>query len=138
MTASCRGSPSKTNRPGATISAQFQFPAFRLTQLIVEYQSPPRDPKCIWNDMRNLTAYWTFWIVMAIFFLTLVFGIIASVLRNKADRSFSWYHLSDCRVVISGSPCSGGELTCRDDVECRHCGDKVDAQAFVSIMYHEE
>jgi hypothetical protein len=65
----------------------FRFWHFRLTQLIVEYQSPPRDLKRIWNDRRNPTAYWTFWIGMAIFLLTLVFGIIASVLGGLALRN---------------------------------------------------
>ena len=67
----------------------FHFWRFRLTRLIVEYQSPPRDLKRIWNDRRNPTAYWTFWIGMAIFFLTLIFGIVASVLAGLAFRNKS-------------------------------------------------
>jgi hypothetical protein len=59
---------------------KFRFWRARLTDLIVEHQSPPREWRQIWNDRRNPTAYWTFWIGLTIFLLTLVFGVIASVL----------------------------------------------------------
>jgi hypothetical protein len=41
-------------------------------------------------------------------------------------------------VVMFGSSCSGGQLTCRDDVECRRCVDEVAMQEHLSIMNHEE
>lgn len=59
---------------------KFKFWRARLTELIVEHQSPPQDWRQIWKDRRNPTAYWTFWIGLMIFLLTLVFGVIASVL----------------------------------------------------------
>lgn len=59
---------------------KFKFWRARLTELIVEHQSPPHDWRQIWKDRRNPTAYWTFWIGLMIFLLTLVFGVIASVL----------------------------------------------------------
>jgi hypothetical protein len=68
---------------------KFSFWRSRLTQLIMEYQSPPRDLKHIWSDNRNPFAFLTFWIGMAIFFLTLIFGTIASVLAGLALRNKS-------------------------------------------------
>jgi hypothetical protein len=61
---------------------KFKHCRSRFTTLIIEHQSPPRDFKHIWNDRRNPIAFWTFWIGMAIFFLTFVFGTIASVLAG--------------------------------------------------------
>jgi hypothetical protein len=62
--------------------SKFRFWRARLTELILEHQSPPRDWRQIWKDRRNPMAFWTFWIGLMIFLLTLVFGVIASVLAG--------------------------------------------------------
>jgi hypothetical protein len=62
--------------------SKFRFWRARLTELILEHQSPPHDWRQIWNDRRNPMAFWTFWIGLMIFLLTLVFGVIASVLAG--------------------------------------------------------
>ena len=61
---------------------KFRFWRARLTELIVEHQSPPRDWRQIWKDRRNPMAFWTFWIGLMIFLLTFLFGVIASVLTG--------------------------------------------------------
>jgi hypothetical protein len=61
---------------------KFRFWRARLTELIVEHQSPPRDWRQIWKDRRNPMAFWTFWIGLLIFVFTLLFGVVASVLTG--------------------------------------------------------
>ena len=61
---------------------KFKFWRARLTELIVEHQSPPRDWRRIWKDRRNPMAFWTFWIGLMIFVFTLMFGVVASVLTG--------------------------------------------------------
>ena len=61
---------------------KFKFWRARLTELIVEHQSPPRDWRQIWKDRRNPMAFWTFWIGLMIFLLTFLFGVVASVLTG--------------------------------------------------------
>lgn len=61
---------------------KFKFWRARLTELIVEHQSPPRGWRQIWKDRRNPMAFWTFWIGVFIFGFTLMFGVVASVLSG--------------------------------------------------------
>lgn len=61
---------------------KFKFWRARLTELIVEHQSQPRDWRQIWKDRRNPMAFWTFWIGLMIFVFTLMFGVVASVLTG--------------------------------------------------------
>lgn len=60
----------------------FDFWRERLLDLVEKYQAPPRNPKSIWRDRRNPVSFATFWIGLIIFFATLAFGLIASVLAG--------------------------------------------------------
>ena len=55
--------------------------------IIVEFESPPRNWKHIWRDRRYPVAFWTFWLGLSIFAMTLLFGLIGSVLAALALRA---------------------------------------------------
>ncbi|KAF2722479.1 hypothetical protein K431DRAFT_345503 [Polychaeton citri CBS 116435] len=66
---------------------EFRYWRERLIDLIVEFEEPPRDWTRIWRDRRYPATFWTFWLGLLIFILTLLFGITASVLAGFALMS---------------------------------------------------
>lgn len=53
-----------------------------LAALWNEFQSPPPSVRQLFYDRRNPLQWYTFWFAFAIFVLTVVFGIISSVLTG--------------------------------------------------------
>ncbi|KAJ8122143.1 hypothetical protein O1611_g9916 [Lasiodiplodia mahajangana] len=61
---------------------EFAFYHERLMDIAYEFTNPPRDLKSIWKDRRNPVQFFIFWIVLLIFIVTVVFGVVASVLAG--------------------------------------------------------
>lgn len=59
--------------------SDFYYWRDRLSELCFEYQSPPSSWREIWKDRRNRLQWYTFWLAVAIFILTIVFGLISSI-----------------------------------------------------------
>nr|OQO24165.1 hypothetical protein B0A51_06258 [Rachicladosporium sp. CCFEE 5018] len=59
---------------------KFRYWRARFNELIIEFESPPKDLKRIWKDRRNPMAYWTFWLGLVIAASTLAFGLTSAVL----------------------------------------------------------
>jgi hypothetical protein len=57
----------------------FHYWRDRLLEVCFEYQSPPSAWRQIWTDRRNRLQWYTFWLAVAIFILTIVFGLISSI-----------------------------------------------------------
>ena len=51
----------------------------RLSEICFEYQSPPANWRQIWTDRRNRLQWYTFWLAIAIFIMTFVFGLISTI-----------------------------------------------------------
>ncbi|KAI8945402.1 hypothetical protein F4801DRAFT_568387 [Xylaria longipes] len=54
----------------------------RLIDIAYEFLNPPRDWRSIWKDRRNPMQFWTFWLGLLIFIITVVLGVVASVLAG--------------------------------------------------------
>jgi len=65
--------------PDRLYLSDFHFWRDRLSEICFEYQSPPSKWRQIWADRRNRLQWYTFWLAIAIFVLTVVFGLISSV-----------------------------------------------------------
>ncbi|OQO04419.1 hypothetical protein B0A48_11030 [Cryoendolithus antarcticus] len=61
---------------------KFRYWRARFNELIIEFESPPKDLKRIWKDRRNPMAYWTFWLGLVIAASTLTFGLTSAVLAG--------------------------------------------------------
>lgn len=59
--------------------SDFHYWRDRLSEICFEYQSPPSRWRELWTDRRNRLQWYTFWLAVAIFILTIVFGLISSV-----------------------------------------------------------
>jgi hypothetical protein len=60
----------------------FSFYHDRLIDIAYECLNPPRNWATIWKDKRNAMSFWTFWLGLLIFFFSLTFGIVASVVAG--------------------------------------------------------
>ncbi|KAF8243549.1 hypothetical protein K440DRAFT_664079 [Wilcoxina mikolae CBS 423.85] len=73
------GTPSKRIEQPFTLS-DFQFYGKRLAILIDAFDSAkPTSLSQLWYDRRNKQTWYTMWIAVTVFFLTLLFGLISSV-----------------------------------------------------------
>ena len=66
---------------------EFTYWRERLVDVVVEFESPPRNWKHIWRDRRYPVAFWTFWLGFSIFLFTIVFGFIGALLGGLALRA---------------------------------------------------
>ena len=63
---------------------EFTYWRERMIDVVIEFESPPRNWKHIWRDRRYPVAFWTFWIGISIFAMTLLFGLIGALLAGMA------------------------------------------------------
>ncbi|KAI0459488.1 hypothetical protein F5B21DRAFT_524973 [Xylaria acuta] len=61
---------------------EFAFYNARLIDIAYEFLNPPRDWRSIWKDKRNPMQFWTFWLGLLIFVITVILGVVASVLAG--------------------------------------------------------
>jgi hypothetical protein len=66
--------------PYNTHLSEFYFWRDRLARIHSEFQSPGPSWRHLWSDRRNPLQWYTFWFAVAIFILTLVFGIMTTTL----------------------------------------------------------
>ncbi|KAK3292481.1 uncharacterized protein B0H64DRAFT_229327 [Chaetomium fimeti] len=60
----------------------FRYYHDRLVEIAQEYLNPPRDWSTVWSDNRNPVQFWTFWFGLLILIITLIFGVMATVLAG--------------------------------------------------------
>lgn len=82
----------------------------RLLILWVEFQSPPPSMTQLFYDRRNILQWYTFWFAVAIFVLTIVFGVISSVLTGL-QTGYSYQSLLLAREAAA-SPQTCPPVTC--------------------------
>ncbi|KAL2040353.1 hypothetical protein N7G274_006796 [Stereocaulon virgatum] len=77
----------------ATDFGEFRYWQRRLVELHELFHHAPKSVLQMWYDRRNPVQWWTFWLAVAIAFLTILFGVISSytgfqqvVLAEKAYR----------------------------------------------------
>ncbi|KAI1740908.1 hypothetical protein F4680DRAFT_418088 [Xylaria scruposa] len=76
---------------------QFVYYHDRLIEVAQEFLNPPRDLWTIWSDKRNPVQFLTFWFGLLVVLLTILFGVIASVLAGLQYRA-ALYPSSNARA----------------------------------------
>jgi hypothetical protein len=65
---------------------QFYHWRGRISRLHLEFRSPGPSFKNLWFDRRNRLQWYTFWFAVAIFIVTIVFGVITIILTALQTR----------------------------------------------------
>ncbi|KUJ13475.1 uncharacterized protein LY89DRAFT_544839, partial [Mollisia scopiformis] len=65
---------------------QFHHWRSRISRLHLEFRSPGPTFKNLWFDRRNRLQWYTFWFAVAIFIVTIVFGMITIILTAMQTR----------------------------------------------------
>jgi len=65
--------------PERVYLSDFYYWQDRLAEICFEYHSPPSTWRQIWTDRRNRLQWYTFWLAVAIFIMTTIFGFISTV-----------------------------------------------------------
>jgi hypothetical protein len=91
--------------PGPLHLSDFHFFRDRLSTLYTEFISPPPSMTHLFNDRRNVLAWYTFWFAVLVVVLTIVFGMISSVTACLQTRyAYEALHLA-MESVAFGDAC---------------------------------
>ncbi|KAI9672489.1 MAG: hypothetical protein M1817_003255 [Caeruleum heppii] len=72
--------------PHGLYLADFHHWRDRLSYLYLQFHAPAPSFRQVWNDRRNPVQWYTFWFAVAIFVMTIVFGIITSITAIMQTR----------------------------------------------------
>ena len=88
------------NDPRPVSLQEFDHWRDRVKELYDIYKSPPLDWAQLWADQRNPLQWYTFWLAVMIFVLTVGFGIITAV-TGAMQTYFAYKMLSLARIQAS-------------------------------------